>query len=371
MDADIERTIQPPPHADGHAHVTVVVPTFREADNLGDLVPRIVAAVDGVEIVIVDDDSPDNTVAVCEELARKHPVRLIVRKGERGLAGAVLRGFREARGDVLVCMDADLSHPPESIPSLVAAVTSDGGDFAIGSRYVAGGETDAGWGPLRQLNSRVATVLARPLTRVKDPMAGFFALRRETFEAARVLSPVGYKIGLELLVKCRFKDVREVPIEFSDRLHGQSKLTLKEQWNYIVHLKRLYEFRLGRSARIIQFILVGSSGMIVDLSAFAVLLRGMPLKLARALAIAVAMTWNFWLNRRLTFSYARTGWLVRQYSLFCLSCVIGAIVNWTVSTQLVERTQFFADWKVLAAFIGVVAGGLFNYVLSVRFVFRT
>jgi dolichol-phosphate mannosyltransferase len=216
--------------------VSVIVPTYCEADNVPLLVPRIAAACPGAEILIVDDDSPDATVAVCAGL----PVRLLVRKGERGLASAVLHGMRQARGDVFVVMDADLSHPPETIPALVDAIRG-GADFAIGSRYVYGGRTDAGW--WRRLTSRVATALARPLTTARDPLAGFFAIGRETFARGGPFDPVGFKIGLELMVKCGCRRVREVPIAFRDRHKGASKLTLREDVNYLRHLARLYRFR--------------------------------------------------------------------------------------------------------------------------------
>lgn len=234
--------------------VTVVVPTYREAENLPRLVWRLALALDGAgltaEILIVDDDSPDRTAEVCRGLAGVFPVRLIVRRGERGLATAVLRGLREARGRTLVVMDADLSHPPEAIPKLVAALDG-GADFAIGSRYVAGGSVDADWGRFRRLNSKAATLLARGLTSARDPLAGFFALRRETFRQCRGLDPVGYKIGLELLVKSGARLVSEVPIAFRDRTRGDSKLTAAQQWLYLRHLGRLYRdaYRTLRSDR--------------------------------------------------------------------------------------------------------------------------
>src|SRR5262249_7023890 len=164
----------------------------------------------------------------------------IVRTHDRGLSPAVLDGLRAARYDVFVVMDADLSHPPEKIPEMVRALQN-GADFVIGSRYVAGGTTDAEWGLFRWLNSKVATLLAWPLTSARDPMAGFFALTRPTFERGQtVLNPIGYKIGLELLVKCHCGAVREVPIHFADRKFGSSKLSFKEQLRYIQHLRRLY-----------------------------------------------------------------------------------------------------------------------------------
>jgi dolichol-phosphate mannosyltransferase len=231
--------------------VSVVVPTYREVENIPALVARLealrAAGLD-LELVLVDDDSRDGTEALVTSLGLPW-VRLVIRTADRGLSPAVVEGLRRARGELLVVMDADLSHPPEKIPELLAALRA-GADFAVGSRFVAGGSTEAGWGLFRWLNSKVATLLARPLTTLRDPMAGFFALRRETFEAARALDPIGYKIGLELLVKCRCARVVEIPIRFLDRRLGESKLTLREQVNYLRHLARLYAFVLsGRRAR--------------------------------------------------------------------------------------------------------------------------
>jgi dolichol-phosphate mannosyltransferase len=227
--------------------VSVVVPTYCEADNLPLLVPRIAAALDAArlrgEILIIDDDSPDATPRVCEQLATVYPVRLLIRRGERGLSGAVLHGMHAAVGAVLVVMDADLSHPPEAIPALVDAVRSGRADFAIGSRYVRGGKTDASWGVLRRLNSKVAALLARPLTRAHDPLAGFFAIRQTTFAAGGPFDSVGFKIGLELMVRCDCRRIAEIPIVFHNRQLGFSKLNWREQVNYLRHLQRLYAFQ--------------------------------------------------------------------------------------------------------------------------------
>lgn len=194
-----------------------------------------------LEVILVDDNSRDGTAEAVANLNRPW-VRLIVREHERGLSSAVMRGLRESTNEVAVVMDADLSHPPERIPDLVRALQS-GNEFVIGSRYVKGGSTDAEWGVLRWLNSKVATWLARPFTTAKDPMAGFFAFRRAALQTAAPLNPVGYKIGLELIVKCRFRNVAEVPIHFEDRKHGESKLSFKEQLRYIQHLGRLTMFK--------------------------------------------------------------------------------------------------------------------------------
>ncbi|MCG8406151.1 MAG: polyprenol monophosphomannose synthase [Phycisphaerales bacterium] len=229
--------------------VSIVVPTYEEAENLPILAKRVFAALEkaGIpgELIVVDDNSRDGTDAAVEQLAKDHPIRLITRTDERGLSSAVLRGFAEARHDLLVCMDADLSHPAESVPDLIRAVAENGAEFCIGSRYVEGGRTKEDWGFMRQLNSWGATLLAKPLTSAKDPMAGFFCLRRETLERAQAsgVNPIGYKIALEIMVKAGCRRVAEVPIEFSDRLHGESKLTFHQQLLYLNHLLRLYRFR--------------------------------------------------------------------------------------------------------------------------------
>ena len=154
---------------------TVVVPTYNESANLPSLVERVCTALPGAEIVVVDDASKDGTADVARELSKKYPVRVVERFDERGLSTAVLRGMDEARTDLCVVMDADLSHPPEAIPKLVQAV-QDGADVAVGSRYVPGGDFDE-WPLFRRFASKAGTLLARPLTPVRDPMAGFFCLR--------------------------------------------------------------------------------------------------------------------------------------------------------------------------------------------------
>jgi dolichol-phosphate mannosyltransferase len=141
-------------------------------------------------------------------------------------------------------MDADMQHPPQAIPKLVGCITSGQADFVLGSRSAPGGSVAGQWPWTRRLNSWVATVLARPLTAVSDPMSGFFALHRDTWKRADRLNPLGYKIGLELMVKARCRKCVEVPIQFQTRLAGQSKISLREQWRYLRHLYRLYRFRL-------------------------------------------------------------------------------------------------------------------------------
>jgi dolichol-phosphate mannosyltransferase len=224
--------------------VSVVIPTLRERANLEKLLPQLFDILTRAnilaEVIVVDDDSRDGTEELCGRLSRRHALRLITRRNARGLASAVLRGLQDSMGEICVVMDGDLSHPPEAIPALVDSIRSPFCDVAIGSRYVIGGSVDPNWSWPRRLNSRVATLLAKGLTDAADPLAGFFAIRRDTFSRAKELKPLGYKVLLELIVRCECRNIFEVPIAFRDRKLGTSKLSVGQIWLYLRHLTRLY-----------------------------------------------------------------------------------------------------------------------------------
>ncbi len=355
--------------------LSIIVPTFQEADNIFPLVNRIRAALEPAipyEIVFVDDNSRDGTEARVAELQQQGvPVRLIVRTNERGLGSAILRGFREARGDLLLCMDADQSHPPESIPLLLRALQEQQADLAVGSRYVAGGGVEEGWGLYRWANSLVALWLARGLSRVRDAGAGFFLLPRRVFEQGRDFNPIGYKMLLEVLVKCPCHKVAEIPIQFADRKIGESKLTFREQVRYIQHLKLLYDYKYGRWSRLVQFCAVGASGVVVNLVVFALLQQlGLPLKLAYALAVWVSLSWNFLPNRYLTFDVTSHHPWLPQYLRFSASCALGVLANWLLTTTLASHSTWFAVHVYCAALAGIAAGTIFNFLLSHHWAFR-
>ena len=242
--------------------ISIIVPALNEGPNLTPLAERIDAALrdrpGGYEVIVVDDNSRDDSRAVAAEVGKRFPFRMIVREEPKdGLSGAVLRGIGEARGEFLVVMDADLQHPPEKVPELLAPLERGEAEFVVGSRYVSGGSTGQKWGLLRRINSRVATLLARPFAgRTTDPMSGFFALKRSTYARAQRLTPLGYKIGLELMCKCRVREVREIPIHFAERVRGESKLTMEQQFRYLEHLSRLYDFTFPRASPIVKFLIV-------------------------------------------------------------------------------------------------------------------
>ena len=252
--------------------ISIVIPALNEAENLPELARLIHEAMAGrdYETIVVDDNSPDGTPAVAARLAEQYPLRLIVRTHPKdGLSGAVLHGIAEARGEYLVVMDADLQHPPAKIPELLEPLERGEAEFVMGSRYMPGGSLGERWGVLRKINSRIATILARPFAgRTTDPMSGFFALKRSTYARAQRLTPLGYKIALELMCKSRVEHVAEVPIHFAERTRGASKLTPKEQFRYLEHLSRLYDFTFPRLSPVIKFLIVLAVSWLVGFAIF-------------------------------------------------------------------------------------------------------
>lgn len=224
----------------------LVVPTLNEAGNVPVLVERVSHALENApvdyEIIFVDDDSQDGTAAAVTEQAKIDPrVRLFVRKGARGLAGAVIHGWENTTADLLGVIDADLQHPPEVLPTLIDPVLN-GADIAIASRYVSNNNSTKDWNKFRLFVSRCGTLatnlLQRKEARVKDPLSGFFIVRRECIEGIR-LQPEGFKILLEILVKGRIRRAVEVPFLFGNRHSGKSKADVRVALQYFTLLGKL------------------------------------------------------------------------------------------------------------------------------------
>ena len=229
---------------------SIIVPTFCEAENIPELVHRI-AAVDfksqPFEVLLMDDKSPDNTASIVSHLQTEFPwLKLITREQDPGLSQAVIHGLTEARYPRCIIMDADLSHPPEKIPELLTVLAIPETDMAIGSRYISGGQTDHNWPWHRQLASTLSAKLAQWLLfpiKVKDPLSGFIAITQTKCFSGAPLCPIGWKIGLEIMIKSNCKNIREVPIHFADRKAGQSKLSMKVIFNYFRHITRLVGYK--------------------------------------------------------------------------------------------------------------------------------
>lgn len=228
------------------AKLALVIPTLHEASNLPTLLHRARLALESCrvpwEIILVDDDSRDGTEEIVSGIsAADSRVRLVVRHGERGLAGAVLRGWAETDATHLGVMDADLQHPPELLPMLWAKMAA-GADLAVGSRYASGGSL-GGWNASRHFISRAAIWMTLPVQRAglraRDPMSGYFMVRRACVDGI-ALQTAGFKILLEILARADLHSVVEVPFNFGRRYAGASKAGPRVAFDYLQLLLRLY-----------------------------------------------------------------------------------------------------------------------------------
>jgi dolichol-phosphate mannosyltransferase len=231
--------------------LALIIPTLNEAENIRGVLKRTRSVLDPVgiryEILIVDDDSSDGTGDIVSAIALEDPrVRLIVRKGAKGVAGATLLGWENTDASIVGEMDADLQHPPEVLPALVSAIL-EGHDVAIGSRYASGGSL-GNWNLPRKLLSNAALWVAMPVQRkqirAKDPTAGYFLVRRECIDQIQ-FQRTGFKLLLDVLVRGRVRSIKEIPYTFESRHHGESKATFKVACEYAGLLAKLYWGRFG------------------------------------------------------------------------------------------------------------------------------
>jgi dolichol-phosphate mannosyltransferase len=254
MHADGATTLEHPP-ADGrqfaHVKLALVIPTLCEAENIGTLLDAVRVVLDPLEIdyeiLVVDDDSSDGTAELVSVVSQKdRRVRILVRKGQRGLSGAILHGWQNTDAGILAVMDADLQHPPELLPQLLKEILA-GRDMVIGSRYTPGGGV-GGWNPVRRFLSTAAVWVTLPIQkrkiRAKDPMSGLFMVRRSCLEEIP-FQRSGFKLLLEILVRGHIRSIAEVPFAFGSRYRGASKANFKVAWDYGLLLLRLYAARLG------------------------------------------------------------------------------------------------------------------------------
>jgi dolichol-phosphate mannosyltransferase len=232
---------------------SIVIPTYNEAGGIERLLRAVtdVFVANGLdgELIVVDDNSPDGTGAIVDKLSAELPVRCLHRPGKLGLSSGVIDGWKFARPEsrALGAMDADFSHDIKILPEMVAALQFGGYGLAIGSRYIKGGGI-TNWPARRIITSKVACALARPLTPVKDITSGYFLVKREALDGV-TLNPIGFKIGLEVVLKARYGKAIEIPYVFTDRVTGQSKLNQKEIFNYLKQLGGLYAARLTAGKR--------------------------------------------------------------------------------------------------------------------------
>jgi len=371
------QTAQPVAHsAAGTVLLSVVIPTFNEAQNVREMISRLDTALKGIawEAIYVDDNSPDGTAAEAKALAATDDrVRCIKRLGRRGLASACIEGIMSSAATYVVVIDADLQHDERILPRMLSLLTNDSADLVIGSRYIPGGSADA-FASSRASFSKLANRIAQMLlgVSVSDPMSGFFMMRRDRFEqVAGELSSIGFKILLDIMVTARgHLRVVEVPYEFRERLFGESKFDARIGLEFL----GLILAKLTRGIvdpRFVSFALVGTVGLAVHLLALLIALRlgTHSFPIAQSIATLAALASNFLLNNMLTYRDRRLSGFGLLWG-FLGFCAIGAgpaIANVGIASWLYSEHSVW--W--LAGAAGAVMGALWNYSMSSQFVWRT
>ncbi len=359
----------------------IIIPTYNERENIAVLIAALQDQFQRIRhdmhILVVDDSSPDGTADVVREVQQRHTNVHMITGQKQGLGVAYVRGMRHAMdtlgADVVFEMDADFSHKPEDVPRLFAAI-DDGADFVIGSRYVKGGSIPAEWGLYRRLNSRFGNIVARYVAgiySVRDCTAGFRAircsiLRRIDFAKLRVQ---GYAFQVALLhaAKTQKAKIVEVPVDFIDRTHGESKLGLRDIVEFIVNA---WWIRFDSSKTFIKFLIVGASGVVVNLGFFTLLMAlGLNKFIASPIAIELSIVSNFFLNNGWTFRWRKTRDRVRTRGLkFNAVSLVSLALSYGTFVAL---SMWKPDYPPqLHQFIGIVPATLVNYFLNSYWTFK-
>jgi dolichol-phosphate mannosyltransferase len=373
---------------------SLVIPTYKERENIKNVVRVLSRLLDesipkNYELIVVDDDSPDGTWEVAQSLTREYPhLQVMRRQSERGLSSAVIRGWQAARGRVLGVIDGDLQHPPEVLLQLFRAI-EEGADLAVASRHVEGGGVSR-WSFIRRFLSRGAQVLGLlilpgVLGRVSDPMSGYFMVRRSAIAQVN-LSPVGYKILLEVLGRGQVQEIAEVGYVFRERTEGESKVTSKQYIDYIHHLVKLrldtgtvakLTQRLGFPiGRFLRFGLVGLSGVLVDMTVLYLLsdphTLALPLTRSKIIAGEIAIFNNFLWNDAWTFAdvtMRQQGWRQRlkRFLKFNIICLAGLVLN-VVILNLVFN--FVIQNRYIANLIAIAIATVWNFWVNLKLSWR-
>jgi dolichol-phosphate mannosyltransferase len=351
--------------------ISIVVPTLNEVDNIDILLAAIFEEARphlNFEVLVADGRSRDGTVERVQAWEKKAPVRLVTGDGTSGLAGDVLNAARQAKGSIIVVMDADLSHPTKSIPDLVAPIRAGTSDMVVGSRYVPGGDVPD-WPFVRRALSRLGCMAAWPFTDVKDSMSGFFAVRRE-FLVAVDPKAAGFKIGLEVMA-AEGDDIRvsEVPIVFRDREHGTSKIGSTQLYQYGSRLMVLAGGAVSAST-IRKFATVGALGIAVDYAVFKILTAlGLSLLTAHVASFLCAAAFNYALNSRWSFASTRALLAEPEWATFGRFFAVSLMALF-LRGGLIALAMMTWHWsKEWALILGIAAGTIVNYLGSAFFVF--
>lgn len=384
----------PPVASEPQPLVSIVTPTYNEAENLPILIERLHAAL-GVlphEIIIADDNSPDGTWQVGETLATTDPTLRVMRRfHDPGLSASVLDGLSTARGEVLVVIDADLQHDTCVLPEMLSHVLSKRVDVCVGSRSTAGGGY-GDWSLSRRFVSWVATMIAKLLLRVSvsDPMSGYFVVSREAYEqTAPSINPRGFKILLEFIGRNHQLRVDEVGYEFSNRIHGETKLNRSVIRSYLLGVA---ELRVGRQINptFLLYAMVGLVGLAVNSVLFTLaeavgfpeITTGLnaaidPVATSFLFSVQITILLLFAMNNEFTFWEQRyRGWaLIPAFALYEVMSLVGFCVHVAVFTSL-QNIGFLLNLlgtsasRVVQNLIGASIALILNWFLNTTYLWR-
>ena len=375
-----------------NGQISIIIPTYNESENIikilrsiGEILPKNVPT----QAIVVDDNSPDGTGKLVEDYLKNvkkiadYTIEIIHRKAKNGLGSAILNGIQHAKGDTIVVMDSDFSHPPQIIPKLIESIKKYQYDIAVASRYIKGGKIQ-GWSLKRKIMSKFATLIAKKGLGIdtKDPMSGFFAFKRNIIKGLNI-DAIGYKILLEILVKTRDVNVKEIPYTFQDRELGSSKLNMKTIFDYYRSVWKLYRYgkpyekqEKRSSVKFLykagRFYTVGASGFIVNYM-ISLLFAGGISDLwylhANVIGIAVSISTNFILNKTWTFGDRdfRIKKTIYQYGKFAMFSSLGALVQLGVVYVLVDSNEVSYP---LALILAVITAAFGNFVLNKKWTFK-
>lgn len=361
--------------------LSLILPTFNESGNISEIIRVLSDLLDPAwagryELIVVDDNSPDRTWKIALALTEQYPqLKVLHRETEKGLSTAVIRGWQAGQGEILGVIDADLQHPPEILLQLLAEMER-GADLAIASRHVEGGGVSE-WSMIRRFLSRGAqllglVILPEVINRLSDPMSGFFMVRRSAI-AGVTLSPVGYKILIEVAARGKIRWIGEVGYVFRERQTGESKVTWKQYLEYLQHLIRL---RLSLSSRFIQFCLVGLTGVVVDMGFLFLLsdptMLAWPLTRSKIIASELAIINNFLWNDLWTFGditrrQPSKKQQLKRFIKFNLICLAGLVLN------VVLLNLFFNVFglnRYLANFCAIAIVTFWNFWVNLKLSWR-
>ena len=372
--------------------ISIIIPTYNESQNIINILKSIGSNLPKnllTQAIIVDDNSPDGTGKIVEDYLKNlkkmadYTIEIIHRKAKDGLGSAILNGIQHAKGDTIVVMDSDFSHPPQIIPKLIDSVKKYKFDIAVASRYIKGGNIK-GWSLKRKIMSKFATLIAKKGLGIdaKDPMSGFFAFKKNILNGLNI-DAIGYKILLEILVKTKNVTITEIPYTFQDRELGSSKLNLKIILDYFKSVWKLYRYGkplekqekrssvkfLSKAAR---FYTVGASGFVVNYLIsllFAGGISDMWYLHATIIGITVSITTNFILNKAWTFSDRdfRIKKTLTQYGKFAMFSSLGALVQLGMVYFLVDSIEISYP---LALILAVMTAAFGNFVFNKKWTFK-